>query len=64
MKELIRRIMLGIREEGTRIKLGRRSLKNEERELWRVVKSANEENCGCCEMEKEIEEEYYKIFVM
>jgi len=64
MKELIRRLMLGIMEEGTRIKLGRWSLKYEERELWRVVKNANEDNCGCCEKEKEIEEDYYKIFML
>ncbi len=45
-------------------RLGRWSLKYEESELWRVVRSANEDNCGCCEREKEVEEEYYKVFVM
>ena len=62
MLRIIRNIIKGEASELPR--LGRRSLKYEESELWRVVRSANEDNCGCCEREKEVEEEYYKVFVM
>jgi hypothetical protein len=43
-------------------RIGRRSLKYEEREL--VERSANEDKSVCSEREKEVEEEYYKVFVM
>ncbi len=62
MLRIIRNIIKGEASELPR--LGRWSLKYEESELWRVVRSANEDNCGCCEREKEVEEEYYKVFVM
>ncbi len=42
----------------------RKSVKYEERELWRVERSVKEEKSGCSESEKEGEEEYYKVFVM
>jgi hypothetical protein len=60
MLRIIRNIIKGEASELPR--LGRRSLKYEEREL--VERSANEDKSVCSEREKEVEEEYYKVFVM
>jgi hypothetical protein len=60
MLRIIRNIIKGEALEVPRI--GRRSLKYEEREL--VERSANEDKSVCSEREKEVEEEYYKVFVM
>lgn len=60
MLRIIRNIIKGEASELPRI--GRRSLKYEEREL--VERSANEDKSVCSEREKEVEEEYYKVFVM
>ena len=62
MLRIIRNIIKGEASELPR--LGRWSLKYEESELWRVVRSANEDKSVCSEREKEVEEEYYKVFVM
>lgn len=45
------------------INLGRWSLKYDEKILNRIVYFANEDHCGCCEVKKNNEDEYYLPFV-
>ena len=69
MFRLILHAIYTIRNRQTPIILGRWKLKYEEQQINRCVLWANEDNCGCCQIDlpkfdENIDDDYYLPYIM